>query len=47
MPKSKNSVRASAEIASLASAILRDDRYSDVVKSAAASALSNRRPRNK
>ena len=43
----RNSVRTSKPVASKASSILRDGRYSKVAKSAAASALSNRRPKAK
>jgi len=39
----KNKVRTSAKVATTASEIMRSNRYSDAAKSAAASALSNRR----
>jgi len=39
----KNSVRTSKPVARTASKIMRDNRFSDAAKSAAASALSNRR----
>jgi len=39
----KNSVRTSKEVASTTSDVLKDKRYSDKAKSAAGSALSNRK----
>ena len=43
----KNSVRTSKSVAKTASKVLRDERYSDAAKSAAGSALSNRKPSTK
>ena len=48
MPKgSKNSVRTTKSVATTASKVLQDGRYSDAAKSVAGSALANRRPKSK
>ncbi len=43
----KNSVRTSSGVASTASKVLRDDRYSKAAKTTAASALVNRKSKSK
>lgn len=47
MPKKTNRKQTSPTVASIASKILKDDRYSDAAKSAAGSAMAQAKPKAK